>query len=151
MALPADDLVDAVVPALQASPPTPPTDSTLTVVATDTPTVDPDKLAAGELQVWVFWENYEPGVPASRGEDTGGVTVGVVAVERYTDAGRVTLAWRRERSAWFKAAVVEKLNDPRVRVGGFYPDAAEAVAFDRDQLTGKVWWEAFTVTMRKDE
>jgi hypothetical protein len=148
VALPADELVDAVVVALTTTPPTPPTGSTVTVAAADVPEIDPDKLPAGDLRVWVYWQDYDPGTPDSRGSDQQDITVTVVAVERYTAAGAVPLAWRRERSEWFQAFAVAKLNDPRVAVGGYYADSAERVSFDREQLTNKLFWASFTVTLR---
>jgi len=149
VALPADDLIDAVVVVLNTAPPPPPSGSTVTVEAADVPTLDPDKLPKGDLRVWVYWPEYDPGSPASRAADTLDVTVVVVAAERFTDAGAVPLAWRRERSDWFQAFAVDRLNDPRREVGGFYPAEAERVAFDRDMLTAKVFWTAFTVTLRR--
>ena len=152
MALPADALVDAIVAALKADPPAPPAGSPGTVEAADVPTVDPDKMAAGDLRVWVYWQDYDPGTPVSRGTDNRDITITVVAVERYTPAGAVPQDWRRARSEWFQTAVVDRLNDPRSPVGAYYPDTAERVTFDRDRLaTAKQFWTEFTVTLRAED
>jgi hypothetical protein len=143
------DAVKAVIDAFVTATP-PPDGAVATVEVADVPSVDFEAMAPDTLYLAVTQDGYDPGSPVSRGGDTAGYPVRVICVARYTDRGRPTLAWRRPLSEWF-AGLVDRLNDPRQRVDGAYPDASEDVQFDRAELVErKLFWSEFAVTYRDD-
>jgi len=134
---PADELAEAVAAALRAGPLTPPAGAkTVAVVVADLPDATADDLGEGEVRVFVGWAGFTPG----RRPRT--VTVQIAVVERADRSldGAGLLAWRRDRTRWFQAAVCDPLlAEPRT-LGGLTPTAAEPVELDREALAGGFFW-----------
>lgn len=150
----ADDLCDlakGVIETAAAVPANAITGTTVTVTCEDDADIDTSEMPPGQLKVFVSWEQYEDAGPASRKEDFTDYTLVVVCVEVCGDAGKVTRAWRKTRTAWVRKCVVDALGDARKdkRLDGAYALRLDRVAFDLEELTErKALWVGVAITLR---
>lgn len=148
----ADDLCDlakAVIEAAAAANPI--TGTTVTVTCEDDADVDTGELPPGQLKVFVSWEQYEDGGPASRKEDVTDYTLVILCVEVCGGAGKVTRDWRKTRTAWVRKCVVDALGDARKehQLDGAFALRLDRIAFDLEELTErKALWVGVALTLR---
>ncbi len=148
----ADDLCDlakAVIEAANVANPIPGT--TTTVTCEDDADIDTSEIPPGQMKVFVSWEQYEDGGPASRAEDITDYTLVILCVEVCGEAGKVPRAWRKERTAWVRRCVIDTLGDARKgsRLDGAYALRVDRVGFDLEELTErKALWMGVAITLR---
>lgn len=149
----ADQLCDAAKVALEAAVAALPAEPGITVevILDDEPEIDPEDMPVGKRRVYVGWSGYRDAGAVSRGEDATLITLRFACVERCPKAtlvaGRVPLDWRRVRSGWVDALLVEAFGDARKPLDGATADSLEEVEFDRDAMRGpKLFWCEAAVT-----
>ena len=136
-----DELCDSVAAALTAA-----AHGTATVTAADdVPDVDFETIT--ERLVFVTPVGREDRGPVSRRQDGRAYQVGVVVVERYTAAGKMTRAWRSERTAWVDEVVVSTIGDARSRIEGAYAERIETTEDREEQVERKLFWSETVVTL----
>jgi hypothetical protein len=150
----ADDLCDlakAVIETAAALPANEIPGTEVEVVCEDDADIDTSVMAPGKLKVYVSWEQYEDAGPASRGEDVTDYTLVFIAVEVTADAGKVSRDWRKVRTKWVRACVVDALGDARraKRLDGAFALRLDRVAHDLEELTErKAFWCGVAITLR---
>lgn len=123
--------------------------TTIEVICEDDADTNTSELPVGQMKVYVSWERYEDGGPASRGEDLTDYLLSFIVVEVCETAGKVPLAWRRSRSLWVKQCIVDALGNPRNQIDGVYALRLDNIAFDLEELTSrKAFWCGVAITFR---
>lgn len=139
-----DELCDSVAAVLTAA-----AGAAATVTADDdVPDVDFETIT--ERLVFVMPVSREDRGPVSRRADGKAYQIGVLVVERYTDAGPMTRAWRSERTAWVDEKVVAVIGDARDRIEGAYAERVEVTEDREEQVERKLFWSEVTVTLVED-
>jgi len=148
----ADDLCDlakTVIETADAADPIPGT--TMTATCEDDPEIDTGDMLPGQMKVYVGWEFYEDGGPASRGEDITDYQLVIMCVEVCGDAGKVTRDWRKVRTAWVDKCVVEALGNARKagRLDGAFALRVDRVSHSFEELAErKAYWIGVAITLR---
>jgi hypothetical protein len=148
----ADDLCDlaaAVIAAAAVANPI--VGTTVTVTCEDDPDTDTSEMLPGQMKVYVSWEFYEDGGPASRGDDITDYQLVILCVEVSGDPGKVSREWRKVRSAWVDKCVVEALGNARkeARLDGAFALRLDRVAHSFEELAErKAYWMGVAITLR---
>lgn len=146
----ADQLCELAKQVIEAAAAALPIEGTaVEVVCEDDADVDTGELPTGQMKVFVSWERYEDGGPASRGEQMTDYLLVITAVEVCAEPGKVSRAWRKVRTNWFGRCVVDALGEARQKLDGAYSLRQDVVAFDLEELTErKAFWCGAGVTLR---
>lgn len=152
MAARVDQLCDQVKAVIEAAARVRPLAGTEIVVTCDpTPDIDGDTMAAGRMQVVIWWGRHTDAESPARGVDARDYEISILAVEKCGDAGRVPNNWLRERTEWVEECVRRPLANARERLDGAYPLTEGDVELDREELVERwLFWTVVSITYRDE-
>ena len=112
-----------------------------------------DRKSMTGRKVYVFPLGYSQVEVMNRAEDKWEYEIGVVIVEKCTDAGEPSETWVNTRINWVQDSIVDRITNHRDEavMEDLTPISFEVDVFDPGELSAKVFYSTVSVTFHKVE